>query len=140
MPPAPSPTQPYADADGYVYGRWGSPTNEGAARQLDGPAVVHVHVGDHLPVLADEAAPTHDARRDPIRRAEEAIDVCVGVRPQAEPEAEGTAGHEGKEEEDDVPTIQAALVHQSRVGGERLHRAAWVQPQQHATSDPCLSR
>lgn len=24
----------YADADGYVYGRWGSPTNEGAARQL----------------------------------------------------------------------------------------------------------
>jgi methionine-gamma-lyase len=26
--------QPYADSDGYVYGRWGSPTNEGAARQL----------------------------------------------------------------------------------------------------------
>ena len=26
--------QPYADGDGYVYGRWGSPTNEGAARQL----------------------------------------------------------------------------------------------------------
>eukprot|EP00325_Prymnesiales_sp_UTEX-LB-985_P002984 CAMPEP_0174713492 /NCGR_PEP_ID=MMETSP1094-20130205/14130_1 /TAXON_ID=156173 /ORGANISM="Chrysochromulina brevifilum, Strain UTEX LB 985" /LENGTH=492 /DNA_ID=CAMNT_0015912673 /DNA_START=12 /DNA_END=1490 /DNA_ORIENTATION=- len=25
---------PYADGDGYVYGRWGSPTNEGAARQL----------------------------------------------------------------------------------------------------------
>ena len=25
---------PYADADGYVYGRWGSPTNEGAARQV----------------------------------------------------------------------------------------------------------
>jgi cystathionine beta-lyase/cystathionine gamma-synthase len=25
---------PYADEDGYVYGRWGSPTNEGAARQL----------------------------------------------------------------------------------------------------------
>ena len=24
----------YADEDGYVYGRWGSPTNEGAARQL----------------------------------------------------------------------------------------------------------
>ena len=24
----------YADGDGYVYGRWGSPTNEGAARQL----------------------------------------------------------------------------------------------------------
>ena len=23
---------PYADEDGYVYGRWGSPTNEGAAR------------------------------------------------------------------------------------------------------------
>ena len=34
MSPAPSPTQPYADSDGYVYGRWGSPTNEGAARQL----------------------------------------------------------------------------------------------------------
>ena len=26
--------QPYADADGYVYNRWGSPTNEGAARQV----------------------------------------------------------------------------------------------------------
>jgi methionine-gamma-lyase len=26
--------QPYADGDGYVYARWGSPTNEGAARQL----------------------------------------------------------------------------------------------------------
>jgi len=25
---------PYADGDGYVYGRWGSPTNEGAARQV----------------------------------------------------------------------------------------------------------
>lgn len=25
---------PYADGDGYVYSRWGSPTNEGAARQL----------------------------------------------------------------------------------------------------------
>ena len=25
---------PYADEDGYVYSRWGSPTNEGAARQL----------------------------------------------------------------------------------------------------------
>jgi len=24
----------YADGDGYVYGRWGSPTNEGAARQV----------------------------------------------------------------------------------------------------------
>ena len=24
--------QPYADEDGYVYNRWGSPTNEGAAR------------------------------------------------------------------------------------------------------------
>ena len=24
----------YADGDGYVYARWGSPTNEGAARQL----------------------------------------------------------------------------------------------------------
>ena len=26
--------QPYADEDGYVYNRWGSPTNEGAARQV----------------------------------------------------------------------------------------------------------
>lgn len=25
---------PYADGDGYVYARWGSPTNEGAARQV----------------------------------------------------------------------------------------------------------
>lgn len=25
---------PYADGDGYVYSRWGSPTNEGAARQV----------------------------------------------------------------------------------------------------------
>lgn len=38
---------PYADGDGYVYARWGSPTNEGAARQVARLAKHPTHTNTH---------------------------------------------------------------------------------------------